>query len=83
MTNVNISAFRDNIYGYVNKDILEYGDIIDVSTKNGDVVVMSKEEFDALMETVYLMGFPGTAKEIKEGLETDLKDCVSEKDFEW
>lgn len=83
MTNVNISTFRDNIYGYVNNNILEYGDIININTKNGDVVAMSKEEFDGLMETVYLIGFPGTVKDIKEGLKTDLKGCVSEKEFEW
>lgn len=83
MTNVNISTFRDNIYSYVNNNILEFGDIININTKNGDVVAMSKEEFDGLMETIYLMGFPGTAKDIKEGLKADLKDCVSEKKFEW
>lgn len=69
MTSVNISTFRDNIYGYVNDNILKYGDIININTKNGDIVAMSKEEFDGIMETIYLMQFPGTAKDIKEGLE--------------
>lgn len=83
MTNVNISTFRDNIYEFVNNNILKCGDIININTKHGGIVAMSREEFDGIMETIYLMGNPGTAKDIKEGLETDLKDCISEQGLNW
>lgn len=73
MTSINISKFRDNLYGYAN-DVLDLGDSLEVRTKKGDMVVMSKEEYSGLMETLYLMSHPGTWKEIKEGLEMDLND---------
>lgn len=68
MDSVNISEFRENLYTYVN-NILNSGDSLEVITKNGSIVVMSKEEYGGLMETLYLMSFPGTWKEIKEAYE--------------
>lgn len=82
MTNINISKFRENLYSYV-KNAIDFNDVIGINTKNGRAIVMSEEDYSGIMETLYLMQFPGTMKEIKEGLETDIKDCVSEKEFEW
>lgn len=82
MTSVNISKFRDNLYAYTN-NILNYGDNLEIRTKNGDIVAMSKEEYNGLMETLYLMSYPGTWKEIKEGLETPLSECISEDEVNW
>lgn len=82
MTSVNMSTFRKNLYGHV-KNVIDFNEIIEVTSKNGKVIVMSEEDYAGLMETVYLMSSHNTAKDIKEGLETNLKDCVSEKDVEW
>lgn len=82
MTSVNISTFRKNLYGYV-KNVIDFNEIVEVTSKNGKVIVMSEEDYTGLMETVYLMSSHSTAKDIKEGLETNLKECVSEKDVEW
>lgn len=82
MTSVNITNLRENLYSYAN-DILNYGDNLEVRTKQGDIVMMSKDEYSNIMETLYLMSHPGTAKEIKEGLETDLLDCISEDGVDW
>lgn len=82
MTSVNISTFRKNLYGYV-KNVIDFNEIVEVTSKNGKVIVMSEEDYAGLMETVYLMSSHNTAKDIKEGLGINLKDCVSEKDVEW
>lgn len=66
MISVNISTFRNNIYNFVNNNILKCGDIININTKHGGIVAMSREEFDGLMEMIYLIGDPGTAKDIKD-----------------
>lgn len=79
MTSVNITNLRENLYSYAN-NILNYGDNLEVRTKQGDIVMMSKNEYSNLMGTLYLMSLPGTWKEIKEGLDTDLKDCISENE---
>ena len=82
MTSVNISTFRKNLYGYV-KNVIDFNEIVEVTSKNGKVIVMSEEDYAGLMETVYLMSSHNKAKDIKEGLGMNLKDCVSEKDVEW
>lgn len=82
MTSVNISKLRDNLYNYVD-GVLNYGDNLEVRTKQGNIVMMSEEEYNGLTETLYLMSFPATAKEIKEGLETPLAECISEDEVNW
>ena len=49
MRNINITNFRQNIFDYINQAI-EYNDIININTKNGNAVVMSEEEYNGLME---------------------------------
>lgn len=82
MTSVNMSTFRKNLYGHV-KNVIDFNEIIEVTSKNGKVIVMSEEDYAGLMETVYLMSSHNTAKDIKEGLETNLEDCVIEKEVQW
>ena len=82
MMSVTISKLRDNLYNYVD-GVLNYGDNLEVRTKQGDVVMIGKEEYNGLIETLYLTSFPATAKEIKEGLETPLSECISEDEVNW
>ncbi len=75
MTNTSITAFRKNLFGYVEQAIT-FGDIINVSTKNGNAVLLSEAEYNSLMETVYLSSIPGMEDSIKRGMEEPLEDCV-------
>lgn len=75
MTSVNISSLRANLYSYAD-NVLNYGDSLEVRTKKGDLVIMSKEEYNGLKETLYLMSFPGTWNEIKEAHEN-----INNKDY--
>ena len=63
MRNINITNFRQNIFEYINQAI-EYNDIININTKNGNAVVMSEEEYNGLMETLYLSSQPGLKEEL-------------------
>lgn len=80
MTNTNATNFRQNAFEYFEKAIT-LGDMVTVTTKNGNAVVMSEEDYSALMETVYLLSATGTAKEILEGLETPLSECIPEEEL--
>lgn len=82
MTNTNITNFRKNMFEYVNQAV-EYNDVINVSTKNGNAVIMSEEEYNGLMETLHLSSDPRVKKEIVEGIHEPLEDCVPEDEVEW
>lgn len=82
MTNTNITNFRNNIFEYISQAI-EFNDIINVNTKNGNVVILSEEDYNGIMETLYLSSNPQVKSDILEGASTPLEECVCESDIEW
>lgn len=82
MTNTNITNLRKNLFEYVSQAV-EYNDIINVNTKNGNAIIMSEEEYNGLIETLYLSQDTRVKREIVQGLETSLEDCVPADEVEW
>lgn len=82
MTNTNITNFRKNVFDYINQAI-EYNDIINVNTKNGNAVIMSEEEYNGIMETLYLSSEPRVKNEILAGKDTPLSECLPASEVEW
>lgn len=82
MTNINITNFRKDIYELLERTI-KYNEPINISTKNGNAVVLSEEDYNNLIETLYISSVPGLKEDIIEGLKEDIKDCVDEKEVEW
>lgn len=82
MTNVNITNFRKDIYELLEQTI-KYNEPINISTKNGNAVVLSEEDYNNLMETIYIYSNPGLKEDIVKGLKEDIEDCVDEEKVEW
>lgn len=81
MLNINATSFRRNIFGMLEQTI-KYNEPINVSTKDGNAVVLSEDDYNGLMESFYLSS-AGMRDQIKEGLQTPLKDCIPENEVEW
>lgn len=73
MTNTNATNFRKDLFTYLDQAIV-YNDVITVSTKSGNAVVLSEEDYTALLETLYLMRSGKTYEEIKEGLQEPIEE---------
>jgi len=82
MTNTNITNFRKKIYELLEQTI-KYNEPINISTKNGNAVVLSEEDYNNIMETLYISSIPGLKDDIIEGLKENVEDCVSEDEVEW
>ena len=82
MTTTTITNFRQNLFEYI-KSAIEYNDVIDVTTKDGNAVVMSKEEYNGLMETLYLLSHPKTAEEILDSKSEPAQDFTALEDIDW
>lgn len=82
MTNTNITNFRNNIFDYINQAV-EFNDVININTKNGNAVVMSEEDYNGIMETLYLSSNPKVKEEIIKGASTPIEECIPEEDVEW
>lgn len=82
MMNTNITNFRRNIFNFLEQTI-KYNEPVNISTKAGNAVVISEEDYNGLMETVYLSSIPQQREKIIEGLNTPLDECLPENEVEW
>ena len=82
MINTNITTFRKNIYSMLEQTI-RYNEPLNISTKEGNAVVLSEEDYRGLMETLYLESVPGMKEKIVDGKNTPLSDCIPENEVEW
>lgn len=82
MKNVNVTSFRKDIYKLLDNAI-KYNEPINVSTKNGNAVILSEEEYNNLIETLYIESVPNLKKEILERAKGSDEDFVSEDEVEW
>lgn len=82
MTNTNVTNFRKNIFSLLEQTI-KYNEPVNITTKDGNAVVISEEDYNGLMETLYLSSIPKVREDIIEGLNTPIDECVSEDEVEW
>lgn len=82
MTITNVTNFRKNIFSMLEQTI-KYNEPINISTKDGNAVVLSEEEYQGMLETIYLMSIPEMKEKLIEGKNTPLSECVSESEVDW
>jgi len=76
MTNINVTNFRKDIYELLKQTIM-FNEPINITTKDGNAVVISEEDYNALMETLYLNSIPGLKEEILEAAKEPFEECIS------
>jgi len=82
MQNVNITNFRKNIYKMM-ESAIKYNEPINICTKNGNAVLISEEDYNGLMETLYIESIPGLKEEILEAANEPIEECIPEEEVEW
>ncbi len=82
MTNTNITSFRKDIYNLLEQTI-KYNEPLNISTKNGNAVVLSEEDYNNLIATLDIERNKKLKDKIIEGMKEDLKDCIQEDEVEW
>lgn len=55
---------------------------VNISAKDGNVLILSEEEYNNIVENLYLSSMPVTKEKIIEGLNTSLDDCIPESEVE-
>lgn len=53
------------------------------NNKGKNAVLIGEDDWNAIQETLYLNSIPGMYDSLKNGIETPLSECISEKDVEW
>ena len=80
MTNTNITNFRKDIYNLL-ENTIKYNEPINISTKNGNAVVISEEDYNSIMETLYIMSVPNLKDEIVKRENDNDEEYVDESEF--
>ena len=79
----NISVLRKNLFNTVDT-VIEYNEPVVINTKRGNAVIVSQEEYNSMLETIYLISQKGLVDKIKEGEKEKVDDMpVYNPDEEW
>lgn len=82
MTNINVTALRKNLFGTLSNAI-KYNEIINVSTKEGNAIILSEEEYEGLIATLELSSNDALKQKILAGKKEKLKDCIDIDEVDW
>jgi len=82
MINTNVTHFRKNVSTLL-EQTLKFNEPIHVSTKNGNVVVLSEDDYRGILETLELNANPVMKQKLLEGKDTPLSECIPESEVEW
>ena len=69
MIYLNISNARDKLYNLASSCI-KYNDVVNISTKEGNVVLLSEDDYRSLIESLHLAGVKGVFEDIEEAIKT-------------
>ena len=65
------------------ENTVRYNEPISIISRNGNAVIISEEEYNNLMETLYLTSIPGMRDKLVDGLHTPLDETVPEEEVFW
>lgn len=80
--NTNITSFRKDIYNLLEQTI-KYNEVINITTKNGNAVLLSEEDYNNLIATLEIENNKKLKEDIVKGMNERLEDCVSEDEVDW
>ena len=82
MITANSSNFRKNLYNTL-EQVAKYNQVATINTKDGDVVLISADDYKNLMETMYLSSIPNVREDLLKAKTASNEDFVSEDEVEW
>ena len=82
MINTNVTHFRENVSTLL-EQTLKFNEPIHVSTRNGNVVVLSEDDYRGILETLEMNANPVMKQKLLEGKDTPLSECIPESEVEW
>ena len=77
MINTNVTHFRKNVSTLL-EQTLKFNEPIHVSTRNGNVVVLSEDDYRGILETREMNANPVMKQKLLEGKDTPLSECIPE-----
>ncbi|PHS32040.1 MAG: type II toxin-antitoxin system prevent-host-death family antitoxin [Alkaliphilus sp.] len=80
MKTVPVTQARNNLYKLLDETILS-SEPIEILGKRGNGVLLSKQDWSSIQETLYLLSAPGMRESLIEGRNTPIDECT--EDIGW
>ncbi|MDA3936668.1 MAG: type II toxin-antitoxin system Phd/YefM family antitoxin [Actinomycetota bacterium] len=80
MTNVTTTEARKNLYSLVDQ-VQESHEPIQITSKRGNAMLVSEDDWRAVQETLHLISIPGMRESILEGIATPADGLDGELDW--
>ena len=77
MINLSISNARKELYKLA-ASCIRYNDVVNINTKDGNVILLSEDEFNNLIESLYLAGVKGVYEDIEKAVNTPTSEFSKE-----
>ena len=73
MTTLNISKAKEEFYKLADSCI-KYNEIIKINTKEGNVIMLCEDDYNSLVESLYLARSQGVYEDIKKTVSTPAEE---------
>ncbi|MGW4332205.1 type II toxin-antitoxin system prevent-host-death family antitoxin (plasmid) [Rhodococcus opacus] len=80
MTAITATDARKNLFGLVSQ-VNEDHTTVEIVSKNGNAVLLSKDDYDSIMETAYLLSSPANARRLFRSLEATRRGEYTEREL--
>ncbi len=82
MKTVSVTQARQNIYQLL-EETISSSEPVQITTKKGNVIIVSEEDWTAIQETLYLLSIPGMRESLIEGTNTPIEECKTAEEIGW
>ncbi|MBN2795827.1 MAG: type II toxin-antitoxin system Phd/YefM family antitoxin [Clostridia bacterium] len=82
MLTISVSNLRKNIYNVITQTI-KFNEPVHVNTKEGNAVIISEDDYNSLIETLYISSIPGMKESLLEAKNAPDHDFVNADEVEW
>lgn len=79
---ISITNARKKLYNLAN-DVIENNESVTINTKKGEVLLVSKENYNSLVETLFLSSDAEYKKTLLEGMKEPIENCFDEENLNW
>ena len=76
--NITISKLKKDL-DIIIENVLKDDSILNIRSKSGNVLMMPKEKYDSLIETLYLSQDANIKQSIIDGMSLSHEECLKEK----
>jgi antitoxin YefM len=77
---ITASEARSDLFGLIERVNLDQTEV-EITSKRGSAVLMSKDEYDSLVETTYLLRSPKNARRLIDAIESARAGNITEHDL--